>query len=332
VSLLEIEQLRVTYGSGSGALHAVDGVDMSLAAGKTLGLIGESGSGKSTLAKAIVGLAPIREGILRFDGEDVRRPSGRRLKRLRRRIQLVFQDPYSSLNPRLTIGESIDEPLLTHRELSRAERGREVGRLLDLVGLAETDRRLYPFQFSGGQRQRIAIARALAVQPELIIADEITSALDVSVQASILNLLRDLQLETGVTLLVVSHNLAVVGYLADEIAVMHLGKIVEVGPATGLFRHPRHPYTNVLIDSVPRLHRRGGPSVPVVGELPDPHHPPSGCRFHTRCPVGPLADPGRGLCRTSDPHTDACTRPHSAACHYVPSGDTSRTTTTGGPE
>jgi peptide/nickel transport system ATP-binding protein len=190
--------------------------------------------------------------------------------------------------------------------------------LLELVGLSAVDADRYPFQFSGGQRQRVAIARALAVKPELVIADEITSALDVSVQATILNLLRDLQRETGVAFLFISHNLAVVRYLAQQIAVMHLGQVVEVAPAQELFAAPCHPYTKALVDSVPRLHRRDGRSARVEGDLPDPHDPPAGCRFHTRCPVGPLAHPQRTLCLTQDPHAGATARPHRAACHYVP--------------
>lgn len=259
MSLLAVESLRVTYGGGRDALNAVDGVDLSLDAGSTLGLVGESGSGKSTLAKAIVGLAPVRSGRIAIDGEDVGRLSGSAAKRIRKRVQLVFQDPYSSLNPRMTVGAAIEEPMAAHLELSRDERRSEIVRLLELVGLSASHAQLYPSQFSGGQRQRIAIARALAVRPELIIADEITSALDVSVQATVLNLLRELQQATGVALLVISHNLAVVRYLSPSVAVMHRGKVVESGATQQVFGSPQDPYTRVLIESVPRLRRRPAP-------------------------------------------------------------------------
>ncbi len=316
MSLLTVEDLRVSYRTTHGSLLAVDGVDLSLEAGSTLGLVGESGSGKSTLAKAIVGLAPVSSGRITFSDEDIGRASGAALKRIRKRVQMIFQDPYSSLNPRMTVGQAIEEPMAEHLDLSRSQRRAETARLLELVGLAEADARLYPFQFSGGQRQRIAIARALAVQPELIVADEITSALDVSVQSTVLNLLRELQRTTGVALLLISHNLAVVRYLSPKVAIMHLGRVVEVGPTQELFSAPTHPYTKVLLDSVPRLHRREGRPVRVKGEPADPSLSHPGCRFQARCPVGPLANPERTICKTDDPRAGAAMRPHRAACHY----------------
>jgi peptide/nickel transport system ATP-binding protein len=318
MSLLELEDLRVAYPSGRGDLLAVDGVDLSVPANWTVGLVGESGSGKSTLAKAVVGLVPISGGSIRLHGADLSRLSARERTRLRKRVQLIFQDPYSSLNPRMTVREAIAEPLIAHFSLSRAERQREVERLLRLVGLSPSDANHFPFQFSGGQRQRIAIARALAVRPELIVADEITSALDVSVQSAILNLLQELQRETGVSCLLISHNLAVVRFLSESIAVMHLGKIVEVGLAEDIFTRPHHPYTRALIDSVPRLHHRGESGFgQLSGDLPDPHDPPSGCRFRTRCPIGPLTHRERTVCVDEDPHRGAKSRPHLAACHFT---------------
>ena len=255
MSLLELDDVRVSYRTDHGLVHVVDGVGLTVEAGTTVGLVGESGSGKSTLAKAIVGLAPVTRGEVRHRGVSVTRARGPRLRRLRERVQMVFQDPYASLNPRLTVGQLVEEPLREHTRLGRAERRREVARLLGLVHLDEAVAARYPFQFSGGQRQRIAIARALAVSPELVIADEITSALDVSVQATILNLLRELQRETGIAFLFISHNLAVVRYLADSVAVMHRGRVVEDGPARELFAAPRDPYTQALVAAVPRLRR-----------------------------------------------------------------------------
>jgi peptide/nickel transport system ATP-binding protein len=316
MSLLTVKDLRVSYRTTHGSLLAVDGVDLSLEAGSTLGLVGESGSGKSTLAKAIVGLAPVSSGRITFGDEDIGRASGAALKRIRKRVQMIFQDPYSSLNPRMTVGQAIEEPMAEHLDLSRSQRRAETARLLELVGLAEADAQLYPFQFSGGQRQRIAIARALAVQPELIVADEITSALDVSVQSTVLNLLRELQRTTGVALLLISHNLAVVRYLSPQVAIMHHGRVVEAGPTQELFSAPMHPYTKVLLDSVPRLHRREGRPVRVKGEPADPSLSHLGCRFQARCPVGPLANPERTICKTDDPCAGAAMRPHRAACHY----------------
>jgi peptide/nickel transport system ATP-binding protein len=316
-NLLEIEGLRVSYPTSRGQLNAVDGVDLTVPQNATVGLVGESGSGKSTLAKAVVGLAPITGGTLRLDGQDLRQFNRRDRRALGRRIQLIFQDPYSSLNPRMTVGESIAEPLRRHSGLSRLGRRAEAKRLLELVGLSASDREGFPHQFSGGQRQRIAVARALAVKPELIVADEITSALDVSVQAAILTLLKELQGETGISFLFISHNLAVVRYLAQSIAVMHLGKIVENGNAQELFAAPRHPYTTALIASVPRLNHRRSCERELSGDLPDPHNPPSGCRFRTRCPVGPLANPERTVCIDRDPHLGAEARLHLTACHFA---------------
>jgi peptide/nickel transport system ATP-binding protein len=237
----------------------------------------------------------------------------------KRRIQLVFQDPYASLNPRLTVGDAVDEAVGTTRRVPAAERRAEVARLLELVRLDPAVAGRYPRELSGGQRQRVALARALAVRPQLLVADEITSALDVSVQGAVLNLVRELRTDLGLSLLFISHNLAVVRYVCDVIAVMYLGRIVEVAPTDELVTAPRHPYTKALLAAVPRLGSPLGTNGdgPAEAEPPDPHHPPTGCRFHTRCPVGPLVRPERTVCREQDPWAAADDRPHRAACHFT---------------
>jgi len=313
---LELQGLRVRYGAGSGRLTAVDGIDLAVPAGGTLGLVGESGCGKSTVARAIVGLVPVSDGRILLDGTDFTERSRRDSPTFRRRVQMVFQDPYSSLNPRLTVGEMVSEALLTRGLAARGRRGEAV-RILDLVGLPSTALERYPHQFSGGQRQRIAIARALAVGPDVVINDEVTSALDGSVQATILNLLKELQRELKLSYLFISHDLSTVRYMSDVVAVMYLGRIVELAPTRKLFESPQHPYTRALIGSIPRfgLERSGAP---LAGDLPDPRRPPSGCRFHTRCPVGPLADESRTICVEQDPQAAAYRHEHGAACHFVP--------------
>ncbi|KAB2384837.1 ABC transporter ATP-binding protein [Actinomadura montaniterrae] len=313
--LLTVDGLRVTYPGGERPLHAVDGVSLHIEAGTTLGLVGESGSGKSTLGRGILGLAPVTAGTVRLNGKDITHATAKARRDLCSQIQMVFQDPYASLNPRMPVGKAIVEPMAEHLSLSNRELRLESGRLLELVGLSASDANRYPFQFSGGQRQRIAIARALALKPSLIIADEITSALDVSVQAAILNLLRELQRETGVAFLFISHNLAVVRYLSDRIAVMNLGKIVEEADAGRLFSEPRHPYTSVLIGAVPRVHQREDALRPLQGDVPDPLHPPAGCRFHTRCPVGPAVRSDRGSCAVDQPLGESGPD-GTVACHF----------------
>jgi len=313
---LKVRGLRVRVGSGRGELTAVDGVDLDVGAGEVVGLVGESGSGKSTLARAVAGILPSSDGRLLLDGRDYARARGSRLRELRRRVQLVFQDPNASLNPRMTIGQALGEAASAGRRMSRRGRQAEVRRLLELVALEPAYAQARPRALSGGQRQRVALARAMAVRPDLIVADEITSALDASIQASVLNLLRDLRRETGLGLLFISHDLAVVRYVSDAAAVMHLGRIVERGPTERLLQAPEHPYTRVLIDSVSLdgfEQRREGDD----REPPDPLHPPSGCRFRTICPVGPLADPQREICRSDDPARGAEQRLHRAACHFA---------------
>jgi peptide/nickel transport system ATP-binding protein len=309
MSALEFDAVSVRYGK----LTAVDGVSLTVPSGQVVGLVGESGSGKSTLARAAVGLAPVSGGRVRLGGVDVRK-----LPR-RRPLQMVFQDPYSSLDPRMAIGESITEAM--PRDTSRGARRDEVARLLDLVQLDPERATMLPGQLSGGQRQRVALARALAGQPQVLIADEITSALDVSVQGAVLNLVRDVQRRLALSMLFISHNLAVVRYVSDVVAVMYLGRIVEAGPAEQVLSDPRHPYTRDLLAAAPSAHRGllddvGGD--PLADTEPaDPHHPPPGCRYHPRCPIGPLVHPDRTLCVSADPADDAAHRPHHAACHFA---------------
>ena len=267
-------------------VHAVDGVSFEIERGHTLALVGESGCGKSTVARLLVGLYKPSRGTVRFDGQDteaaMRTAEGRVLHR---RMQMIFQDPYASLNPRWKVLDIIAEPLREHgMAKGEDEAKRRVGELLQSVGLAPADMEKFPHQFSGGQRQRISIARALATQPEFLVCDEPTSALDVSVQAQVLNIMKDLQRKQGLTYLFISHNLAVVRHVADEVGVMYLGRLVELAPKARLFEQPRHPYTRMLLDAIPDIHMTGRSRTPVQGEVPNPLNPPSGCAFHPRCP------------------------------------------------
>lgn len=267
-------------------LRAVDGVSFEIERGKTLALVGESGCGKSTVARLLVGLYEPTRGGFEFDGVDAHAafttPEGRKL---RSRIQMIFQDPYASLNPRWRVEDIIAEPLLEHGLLSDKEELRaRVDELLKSVGLSPLDRVKYPHQFSGGQRQRISIARALATQPDFLVCDEPTSALDVSVQAQVLNIMKDLQRKQGLTYLFISHNLAVVRHVSDQVGVMYLGRLVELADKHALFDTPRHPYTRMLLDAIPKMHDTGRARTPVSGEVPNPLNPPTGCAFHPRCP------------------------------------------------
>jgi oligopeptide/dipeptide ABC transporter ATP-binding protein len=293
-------------------LRAVDGVDLEVRRGEALALVGESGSGKSTLALALAGLRPADHGEICFEG---RKLPAHRSRADRRRIQMVFQDPYSSLNPRLTVGGILSELLRVHHVVPRSQVSAFSAELLTRVGLDPAALSAYPRQFSGGQRQRVAIARALALQPDVLVADEPVSALDVSVQATILNLLRDLRNDLGLALLLISHNLAVVRHLCDRVAVMYLGRIVEVAPAEQLFRAPRHPYTRGLLAAIPRLteHAEDGGPPAIAGDPPSPLRIPAGCRFRTRCP---MAQP---RCEREDPALAfAPDDPrHLAACHFA---------------
>ena len=273
-------------------LHAVDGVSFEIEKGKTLALVGESGCGKSTVARLLVGLYQPTRGALTFDGQDAyaafkasEGKAGSSGATLRRRIQMIFQDPYASLNPRWIVEDIVAEPLHEHGLIAeRAARKQRVGELLSSVGLSPLDMSKYPHQFSGGQRQRISIARALATQPDFLVCDEPTSALDVSVQAQVLNIMKDLQRRQGLTYLFISHNLAVVRHVSDQVGVMYLGRLVELADKQTLFATPRHPYTRMLLDAIPKMHDTGRARTPVQGEVPNPLNPPTGCTFHPRCP------------------------------------------------
>jgi peptide/nickel transport system ATP-binding protein/oligopeptide transport system ATP-binding protein len=270
-----------------GAVKAVDGVSFDLGAGETLGIVGESGCGKSTVAKLLVQLEQPTAGAIRYKGEDLTKLSGKALKAVRRNIQMVFQDPYTSLNPRMTVGDIVGEPYEIHPEVApKGDRRRKVQDLLDVVGLNPEYINRYPHQFSGGQRQRIGIARGLALNPEIIVADEPVSALDVSVQAQVINLLDGLQQEFGLSYLFIAHDLSIVRHISDRVGVMYLGRLVEIGTDTEIYEHPTHPYTQALLSAVPvpdpsvREHRE---RIILSGDVPSPANPPSGCRFRTRC-------------------------------------------------
>jgi oligopeptide/dipeptide ABC transporter ATP-binding protein len=296
-----------------GAVQAVDNVSFEIKRGETLGLVGETGCGKSTTARLITRLLDATSGEIDFDGQDITRLKGARLKAIRREVQMIFQDPYSSLNPRKTIGSIIGEPFAIHGMLpDKGERKREVQRLMETVGLNPEHYNRYPHEFSGGQRQRIGVARALALQPKLLIADEPVSALDVSIQAQVLNLLRDLQRRFGLTIVFIAHDLSVVRHMCDRVAVMYLGKIVEIGGGDELYSFPRHPYTGALLAAVPHADpsRHGEQRTILGGDVPSPANPPSACRFHTRCPKA------QELCSQQEPPLEDKGSGTRVACHF----------------
>ena len=276
---------RVIYRHPKTYVRAVDDVSFTLYKGETLALVGESGCGKSTVARLLTGLYGLSQGSIKFDGQELSSMNKQQSLQMRRRLQMIFQDPYASLNPRWRVGHIITEPLRTHSTLSKTAQEARAAELLELVGLSATDVNRYPHQFSGGQRQRISIARALALNPEFIVCDEPTSALDVSVQAQVLNLMKKLQNELGLSYLFISHNLAVIHHMANRVGVMYLGKIVEIAPRDKLFAQPRHPYTKMLLGAIPDMSGSGQRRVQVAGEVPNPLNPPSGCTFHPRCPL-----------------------------------------------
>ncbi|PQA78175.1 ABC transporter ATP-binding protein [Rhodoferax sp. TS-BS-61-7] len=296
-------------------LKAVNGVSFDIERGKTLALVGESGCGKSTVARLLVGLYEPTRGGFQFDGQDAHAAfKTKEGRKLRRRVQMVFQDPYASLNPRWTVGDIIAEPLREHEILSDNEAiAQRVVELLQSVGLSAQDRVKFPHQFSGGQRQRISIARALATQPEFLVCDEPTSALDVSVQAQVLNIMKDLQRKHGLTYLFISHNLAVVRHVSDQVGVMYLGGLVELADKHTLFDTPRHPYTRMLLEAIPKMHDTGKARTAVAGEVPNPLNPPTGCAFHPRCPH---ANP---RCSSEKPEMKNYTGVR-VACHAVEEG------------
>jgi peptide/nickel transport system ATP-binding protein len=318
--LLEVEGLTIRFpvgrtgfwGGTIQVVHAVEGVSFSIAKGETLGLVGESGSGKTTVGRAVLRRIQPTDGTIRFRGDDITALTGEQLRKLRRHMQLVFQDPYASLNPRMNILELVAEPLLVHGVVRKVSDAREqVGALLDRCGLPKDAMDRYPHAFSGGQRQRIGIARALALEPDFIVADEPVSALDVSVRAQVVNLLQDLQAELGLTYLFIAHDLSVVRHISHRIAILYSGKLVELAPADAVYDHPYHPYTEALLSSVPipdppvqRQRRR----IVLYGEIPNPLDPPPGCRFQTRCPLA------EDHCRQEAPPLVEKAPGHYAAC------------------
>jgi len=299
------------------SVRAVDGVDLEIRRGETLGLVGESGCGKSTLARLVTGLLPATAGSIMLDGQDITRLRGGALRRVRRKMQMIFQDPYASLDPRMTVGDILQEPLDNYAVGTFKERRRRVQELLRLVGLNPNFTNRYPHEFSGGQRQRIGIARALAVNPSFIVCDEPVSALDVSIQAQIINLLQDLQHEFRLTYLFIAHDLAVVRHLSDRIAVMYLGKVVETADRKDIYDRPQHPYTKALLSSIPvpdPLAEMSRAPITLKGEIPSPVNPPSGCRFHPRCPIARVP----GICSEQEPPLEAHgARDQMAACHFA---------------
>ena len=313
--LLDIQNLVKHY-PGRPPVRAVDGVSLTIAAGQTLGLVGESGSGKSTVGRTVLRLQEPTAGRVLFEGEDVFALARAPLRALRRRMQIVFQDPYSSLNPRMTVGRTLREPLEIHHLAAPAQMEARVAALLDEVGLDAACAARYPHELSGGQRQRVGIARALSVEPRFIVCDEPVSALDVSVQAQVLNLLADLQQKRRLTYLFIAHDLAVVRHIADQVAVMYLGRIVERAPAAAIYGGPRHPYTRALLSAVPEPNPRAARErIVLSGDIPSPAHPPSGCPFHPRCPHPKKND----RCRTEAPALRVVSGnpAHVAACHFA---------------
>ncbi|HZI16014.1 MAG TPA: oligopeptide/dipeptide ABC transporter ATP-binding protein [Myxococcus sp.] len=333
--LLQVRGLKVHFpvrggllGRVRGAVKAVDGVEFDVHPGETLGLVGESGCGKSTLGRALLRLVDPTAGSIHFAGQELTGLSQRRLRPLRRRMQLVFQDPYASLNPRMTVRDILGEPFAIHGlAAERGEREREVAALVDAMGLPREALDRYPHEFSGGQRQRIGIARAIALRPDLVVADEPISALDVSIQAQIVNLLVDLQRERGLTYVFIAHDLKIVEYVSTRVAVMYLGRIVELAPAADLYRRPRHPYTQALLSAVPVP----DPSLPrarllVPGEPPSPLAPPPGCAFHPRCPYV------MERCRREAPPLYPLGNGHAAACFLAEGESREAVAPSGGPD
>ena len=313
--LVDIQNLVKHY-PGRPPVRAVDGVSLTIAPGQTLGLVGESGSGKSTVGRTILRLQEPTSGRVVFDGEDVFALATGPLRALRRRMQIVFQDPYSSLNPRMTVARTLREPLEIHRLAAPAQMEARVTALLEEVGLDPAFAGRYPHELSGGQRQRVGIARALSVEPRFIVCDEPVSALDVSVQAQVLNLLADLQKKRSLTYLFIAHDLAVVRHIADQVAVMYLGRIVERAPAAAIYAAPRHPYTRALLSAVPEPNPRSTRErIVLSGDMPSPAHPPAGCPFHPRCPHPKKND----RCRTETPALRVTSEgsAHVAACHFA---------------
>jgi oligopeptide transport system ATP-binding protein len=325
-ALVEAENIKIHFPITAGlfqrtvgAVRAVDDITFDIRKGETLGLVGESGCGKSTTGRALIRLRELTDGRVKFDGTDLTTLKRDQLRKMRRRMQIIFQDPYSSLNPRMTVGSIISEPIETHNLATGKAKLERVKELLALVGLNPNYTNRYPHEFSGGQRQRIGVARSLAVEPEFIVCDEPISALDVSIQAQVLNLLVELREQFGLTYLFIAHDLSVVRHISDRVGVMYLGKIVELGPPSAIYEAPAHPYTRALLSAVPipdPRAERARKRVILTGDVPSPANPPSGCRFHTRCWLyEKLGRPEN--CRTEDPELRVVQPDHRAACHYA---------------
>jgi oligopeptide/dipeptide ABC transporter ATP-binding protein len=322
-TLMEIKHLKKYFPVNQGIMSrlkredrpvvkAVDDVNFSIYSGETLALVGESGCGKSTTGRSLLRLIEPTEGSVLFEGKDVLKLSGEELKQTRRDMQIVFQDPYASLHPRMTVREIISEPLYIHNIGTKAEREKRVEFLMDKVGLSQKVKNRFPHEFSGGQRQRIGIAKALALNPKLVICDEPVSALDVSVQAQVINLFKDLQKEFSLTYLFISHDLSVINHISDRVGVMYLGKLVEIAETSELFDRPAHPYTQALLSARPMIHQKDRlERIILEGELPTPLNPPKGCRFHTRCPLK------MERCEVEEPVMKEIGAKHQAACHLV---------------
>lgn len=315
--LLEVQNLKKYFPIKKGIISrtvgqvkAVDGLNLTIYQGETISLVGESGCGKSTTGRAIVQLDPQTEGRVIFEGKELTTLSPTELRKVRTDLQIIFQDPYSSLNPRKRIGDLLAEPLLAHKLVDKSEVTKKVDDILEIVGLSKFHKSRYPHEFSGGQRQRIGIARALILQPKLIVCDEPVSALDVSIQAQVLNLLKDLQKEFQLTYLFIAHGLGVVKYISDRIAVMYLGKIVELAKTEDIFKNPRHPYTQALLHAypIPNPHLRNRERIVMEGDVPSPANPPKGCSFHARCPLA------QNICREQSPVLQG--EHHTVACHF----------------
>ncbi|MBY2925013.1 ABC transporter ATP-binding protein [Rhizobium leguminosarum] len=310
MSLLSVDSLSTHYAGAAGTVRAVDGVSLDIAEGETVALVGESGCGKSTLGKSLMRLVTPSSGRVRFQGRDVTAMSAKELQLIRRSVQMIFQDPFASLNPRQTIRTILTAPLAVHGVSGRKRREAIAAQMVEHVGLPADALDRFPHEFSGGQRQRIGIARALILQPQLVICDEPVSALDLSIQAQILNLLVEMKTELSLSYLFISHDLSVVRYFADRVLVMYLGRIVESASTSDLWRGAKHPYTQALLAAVPDPSRRKQ-AAPITGDLPSPHNPPAGCRFHTRCPIA------TDICRTEDPTFRQLADGHAVACHHA---------------
>ncbi|HGL5368557.1 TPA: ABC transporter ATP-binding protein [Staphylococcus aureus] len=316
-NILEVNQIKKYYKIKTGLLQktqyvkAVDDVSFSIKKGQTFGLVGESGCGKSTLGKVIIRLEDATSGSIIVNGEDITRLQGKKLRKSRQQYQMIFQDPYASLNPMQMVGDIISEPILNYKKLPKEEIKKEVLYLLKCVGLSEDAYYKYAHEFSGGQRQRVGIARALALRPSLIVADEPVSALDVSVQSQVLNLLKDLQEQFNLSYLFIAHDLSVVKHISDVIGVMYLGHIVEIASDKEIYENPKHPYTKALISSIPQIDKHNNNRIILKGELPSPSNPPQGCPFHTRCPIA------QDMCKKSMPELKDIGNEHQVACFYV---------------